>query len=79
MLDIATYYAFNLFGVDFVVGHGYILNEYEECKNSNHDCKECNCVSDRCKKASNNLKGVTRKCRMQKSRNGSEFKVIKLS
>jgi hypothetical protein len=46
MLDIATYYAFNLFGVDFVVGHGYILNEYEECKNSNHDCKECNCVSD---------------------------------
>ncbi len=60
MLDVATYYAFNIFGVDFVVGHGYILNEYEECKNSNHDCKECNCVCDRCKKASNNLRGVTR-------------------
>jgi hypothetical protein len=29
MLDIATYYAFNLFGVDFVAGHGYILSEYE--------------------------------------------------
>jgi hypothetical protein len=24
MLDLATYYAFNIFGVDFVVDHGYM-------------------------------------------------------